>query len=812
MRNDGFSQALDPLNVMRKVQRLVFGISFALVISTYPRPARSEIRRAAPSRWVTNVSVPSLSSVVSGPPSIGNPSSEAEGRVRLLVHDVQDRFAENEQEAFVHLAYVVRDPTDVQNGSELELNYDPSFESLTLHYVWIHRAGQRIDALRQAELREVSGENDREQFQYDEEKKLVIVLRDVRPLDVIEWAYTTRGQNPAVRGHVLSEPRLARDAAVQRLHVRVVVPTEKRSRHRTHSGAREPEITVVGDFTEYRWDATQVPAIDDEGDTPDWYLPEPWAEVTDFASWSEVAAWALPLYAVTEPLPSELERLIEQWSKLASNSEKVFAAVRFVQEELRYLGMEIGPHSLIPHSPKQTFDRRFGDCKDKTLLLVTILRRLHIEAFPALVSSREGRALPERLPSPYAFDHVITKVVLERETYWFDPTIASERGDLQAHRYCDYEHALVVAEGTLALEPLSRERLVQPFSEVEERYELGDPGQPCALTVKTTLRGGRADEFRARYQRLSRSQLRRDYLNFFAKRFDQVEATSDPTVADDEGTNVIRIEERYRIGGPFIDETMLLSAWSFSELLDVPSVVLRKSPLKVRYPFVAEHRILLDYSTRPHFELPNVSESDETLRFRVSGHETSDRHFAEITYRIESLADSVSPERVKPHLALKRRIDANMDIALERPSAMAHNTILPNPLARPWIWMSAGLLLLLALGLNRKRFMRRNATSWIAEPGESASLPLIVSGIEAAKSHALGLRCRCRRVLVLEPDRSNYVRFDGRRLFAVGLICNVCQTKTSRYYSCDESEPSRSATSESSSSSTSASAPSSDGS
>ncbi|MGC4069579.1 MAG: DUF3857 domain-containing transglutaminase family protein [Polyangiaceae bacterium] len=808
MRKDVTWRAVERMYFMGNVRSISTAIAFALAVATSTGVAHSEIRRAPAPSWVTPIGVTAAPSPLQGNSASDLVSKDVDARVRWLVHDVQDRFVDQQQESFVHLAYVVRDPSDVQNGSELEATYDPSFERLTLHYVWVHRDGRRIDALREAEIREVSGENDREQFQYDEVKNVVIVLRDVRPLDVIEWAYSTRGQNPAVRGHVLSEPRLARDAAVQRLHVRLIAPTIKHPRHRTHGGAREPEISVVGELTEYRWDEKRVAAVEDEGDTPDWYVPEPWAEISDFATWSDVAAWALPLYIVTEPLPTELDRLVGRWAKLPSSTEKLFAAVRFVQEDLRYLGMEIGPHSLVPHSPNQTFERRFGDCKDKTLLLVTILRKLGISAFPALVSSRDGRTLPERLPSPYAFDHVITKVVLDGESYWFDPTIALERGNLRAHRYCDYEHALVIAEDTKALEPLARERPERPFSEVEEHYELGDLDTPGTLTVRTTLRGERADEFRARYQRLSRNQLRRDYLNFFAKRFEEVEALSDPVVTDDEGANVVRIEERYRLGSGLRGDAMVLSAWSFSELLEVPDVVLRKSPLKLRYPFVGEHRILLDYSTRPDFELPSISDEDAELRFEAYGHESPDRKHAEITYRVESLSDSVPPERVKAHLALTRRIDAKLDVALERPPVpQADDHLVADQLARHWLWVGAGLTILISFGIYRARTKQRRANSLEFDLGESASRPLAVPTVEAAKSHARDLRCDCRRVWTVELDRTDYVRFDGKRLFAVGLYCEGCEVRTSRYYVCEDSEPS-----ESSESSASVPSPSSNGS
>ena len=53
-----------------------------------------------------------------------------------------------------------------------------------------------------------------------------------------------------------------------------------------------------------------------------------------------------------------------------------------MQDEVRYLGLENGISAYKPSSPNKVYNQRFGDCKDKSLLLVTMLNQMNIEAYP----------------------------------------------------------------------------------------------------------------------------------------------------------------------------------------------------------------------------------------------------------------------------------------------------------------------------------------------------------------------------------------------------------------------------------------------
>jgi hypothetical protein len=79
--------------------------------------------------------------------------------------------------------------------------------------------------------------------------------------------------------------------------------------------------------------------------------------------------------------------------------------------EVRYTGVELGAGSIVPRPPAETLRRKFGDCKDKAVLLAALLRKLDIPgwvsstmrswSFPASPASRRsGSIRPTAMRAP----------------------------------------------------------------------------------------------------------------------------------------------------------------------------------------------------------------------------------------------------------------------------------------------------------------------------------------------------------------------------------------------------------------------------
>jgi len=317
---------------------------------------------------------------------------------------------------------------------------------------------------------------------------------------------------------------------------------------------------------------------------------------------------------------------------------------------------------------------------------------------------------------------VSAKVILHNKIYWFDPTIASERSSLLAHQYAEHKFALPVVAGTNGLDRLAQEQPQAPLSEVEEHYALGSLEGPVTLTVKTWLRGSRADEFRGRLEQHTIRGIMREYLNFFSKRFDEVEFLQAPTISDDQSGNVVTIVEQYRIASLMREGVAHVGAWSFEDLLAPPDVVRRSSPLAINNPYLAQHRVILSYEKRPVLEPPEAEISDQALNFTAKSEESKDGHHMTIVYTIRSLADAVPAERIRAHLALRRRIDSETDIVLT-PSVAARDEVAAGNSRGSAFAAGAvtGTFAAIALlGLRRLSCKRRRANSIGAEAGETS--------------------------------------------------------------------------------------------
>ena len=239
-----------------------------------------------------------------------------------------------------------------------------------------------------------------------------------------------------------------------------------------------------------------------------------------FRSWAEVAQWANGLYEKTPPKGASLSaKIAEIRATHTTTIARAEAVVRFVQDDIRYLGIELGEHSHRPHSASSVFEQRFGDCKDKVMLLVTMLRALGIEADPALVDTSLQTHIADELPSPQAFDHVIARLRLNGREVWVDPTRTLERGPL-ASSEVPLGRALIASKDTTDLSVIPVAPLTQPTSVVRETMRIAN--DTAVLEVTSTYRGPAADDMRYSLSRTPRSKTKSQNLEFYAKRFEGI--------------------------------------------------------------------------------------------------------------------------------------------------------------------------------------------------------------------------------------------------------------------------------------------------
>jgi transglutaminase-like putative cysteine protease len=261
----------------------------------------------------------------------------------------------------------------------------------------------------------------------------VLFLEDVRKGDIIDYSYSLIGFNPVFNNKYNAFLETQLSAPVGHLFYRIVCPAGRTLYIKNEGTDCKPVITNQGTDRIVQWEFNKVRAVKPQDELPSWYDPTPTVMVGEYSSWNELCQWALPLFSARRPVSPMLTEKIAEIRVAAGGDpkKKILQSLRFVQDEIRYLAIEMGVNSHKPNDPDKVLAQRYGDCKDKSFLLCTMLQALGIDAAPVLINTGYQNTILGWLPSPLDFDHATVRVRLDGRVYWLDPTIPLQRGDLR---------------------------------------------------------------------------------------------------------------------------------------------------------------------------------------------------------------------------------------------------------------------------------------------------------------------------------------------------------------------------------------------
>jgi tetratricopeptide (TPR) repeat protein len=118
----------------------------------------------------------------------------------------------------------------------------------------------------------------------------------------------------------------------------------------------------------------------------------PGVDVTTYESWQAFTTWwwsFIEKEFITSP---EMKAKVEELTAGKTDEmDKIRALVRFVGQEIRYNSWPFGTHGYEPFSAPTIFERRFGDCKDKSILLCQMLSEIGVSAHPVLIKAEYAR-------------------------------------------------------------------------------------------------------------------------------------------------------------------------------------------------------------------------------------------------------------------------------------------------------------------------------------------------------------------------------------------------------------------------------------
>ena len=447
-----------------------------------------------------------------------------------------------------------------------------------------------------------------------------------------------------MRRNTISAAR--RPFAIISIGTAIITTADRPLQIATRNNAPDPDRQQENNSLVYRWINPPLKNSESGSDAPSWYNTYPVVYITEYKTWQEVVDWGLNTFNHYQyPLPPGLQQKIKDWEKMAAGNKDVLAnlAARFVQNDVRYLGLEIGVNTHRPHAPAEVFAGRFGDCKDKALLLSVILQHEGIPACVALINTSSGRILPTVSPSPGQFDHAIVAIQRPAGAWLYvDPTISCQRGELTSLFIPAYGYTLLLHEGVDSL------RSVQPGlhydyyirEELDARFY-----DTSRFTVTTTYTGGAADKTRSMFGENSRKDIEESYVKYYGSCFKGIRRQQPVDYSDDSIKNELTVREHYAIPNLWtIDaqgkKSFNFAAKIFGDYLSDPSDAPAGAPMALTWPLHVHYTLHLNLPEEWEFNSGELHIKNDAYQFdfkpKIDGKEMT------LSYNLKTFNDHIN--------------------------------------------------------------------------------------------------------------------------------------------------------------------------
>jgi transglutaminase-like putative cysteine protease len=343
------------------------------------------------------------------------------------------------QEQYVGYRIKILQSSALEAGN-VAILWNPAAGAPIVHAVKIYRGDEVVDVLKTSSFEVLRREDQLEASKIDGTLTAVLRVADLRVGDELEVDYTIR----------VTDPTLGNDDA----GLLFLGPSPAAGRYRLELSwdqGRKPNLKMTPDMVavaqngkqavDFRFDNPSV--LSPPKDAPPRFQWQRVVEYSSFADWTAVSRRLAPLFLKAADLPAG-SPLKQEASRIASANVSALgrasAALKLVQQDIRYVYVGLNRGNLTPFTADETWQRRYGDCKAKTALLLALLREMGIEAEPVLVNNGgTDDGLDERLPGPRLFDHVLVRAHIDGQWYWLDgtlpPVVAPSAGPTFPYRW-----------------------------------------------------------------------------------------------------------------------------------------------------------------------------------------------------------------------------------------------------------------------------------------------------------------------------------------------------------------------------------------
>jgi transglutaminase-like putative cysteine protease/tetratricopeptide (TPR) repeat protein len=318
-----------------------------------------------------------------------------------------------------YVAIYINSDEAVRDYSQTSISFNSFYEDIKLEFANVRTPEGTMDSVR-PDATQIQSPSD-ENF-YQDRKDLLFSLPNVRKGSVIEFQYRYTDTRKIVPNQWFDsfsmnwwEGRAAgqgvRSDAIANTEFTIIAPKNFTLFYNNLSRAGITFIRKESNNQQiFLWKGKNLPKAVLQDSMPRDEQRFTQLRASTMGSWQDIARWANQLSTPHVITDANLDALINDIRKKAlTPDEKVKAVYQTIQEKVRYVFAHVGRGGYEPHNAFEVLTNGYGDCKDQTILAVTMLRKLGIKADPALVITR-SRGIPDMSITSVSFDHMIVHI------------------------------------------------------------------------------------------------------------------------------------------------------------------------------------------------------------------------------------------------------------------------------------------------------------------------------------------------------------------------------------------------------------------
>jgi transglutaminase-like putative cysteine protease len=230
------------------------------------------------------------------------------------------------------------------------------------------------------------------------------------------------------------QPQSDIDCTVEQSKLTVTVPLDFALRYRSYLYNGEPVAVTDKNSKTYTWEVKQLPALKDEVSPDEFYrrTPSVFLGATDFefdrfkgnmSSWNAYGTFIYKLNEGRDVLPDNIKTKVHELTNgLNSRAEKINVLYKFMQQNARYISIQLGIGGWQTFDAASVAANGYGDCKALSNYMMALLKEAGIKSNCVLVKAGSNEhTIREDFPSSQ-FNHVILCVPGAKDTTWLECT------------------------------------------------------------------------------------------------------------------------------------------------------------------------------------------------------------------------------------------------------------------------------------------------------------------------------------------------------------------------------------------------------